>query len=168
MRPKIRGILPEQEKVRAAYAMYHDGRAYGAIQRETGLAWSTLLRVLGQPGDESSHDEAVRLYDPYNDEVAIARALRGERRVWEALTYYEEVAVYERMTTRTDRDKAERASRPGALDGKKRLSLVSSAEEDGWLRQWCDSVGANKTVANQRMARIRRRRQAGCDAVRAA
>ena len=79
--PLIRNV------VTAVYDMAQDGKSSREIAQALGIAHSTAARLLRSP----------EKYDPYLDEIAIARALGGERPVFDALTVFEWEAFLGRL-----------------------------------------------------------------------
>lgn len=78
----IRLSLPSADEVRSVQGFHRAGWKPGAIAR----------KVFGA----DAHAKVVReiiatpeMYDPYVDQVAVSRALQGDRNVWASMTHYE-------------------------------------------------------------------------------
>lgn len=84
-------------------------------------------------------------YEPDVDEVAVARALEGDRLVWDALTHYERrevmLAVHARRELEQAGNAADRAGfDPKSWDRKKGwLYVFPNARVPEWLERLCDS-----------------------------
>lgn len=64
-----------------------EGMTYAAIARAVNIDSDTVRRWIVDP----TH------FDPYYDEVALKRALEGERKVYDALSYWEFYELYRRI-----------------------------------------------------------------------
>jgi len=81
--------LPDRDRLRAARA----------LNRYWGITSTDLRREGYRFTDRQLLDP---LMDPIDDEVAIARALAGERAVWDNLTHYERLRVRFLIRVRMD------------------------------------------------------------------
>ena len=74
------GPLPDRDRLRAARALHH---------------WWGIDRVrLAEAGFRYSQEHlSSPLYDPIDDEVAVARAFAGDKAVYATLTHYEKARV---------------------------------------------------------------------------
>jgi AraC-like DNA-binding protein len=72
------GVVHTRETVLAAFELREAGRSERQICRELNLGKGTIQRWFTEPR-----------MDPYLDEIAIERAVRGDIPVYDALTYFE-------------------------------------------------------------------------------
>jgi hypothetical protein len=88
------GNAAPRELVLAAYELREEGYSNAVIGRTLGVD----RRVVGHWFNEPEK------FDPYFDEVALERALAGERKVFDALTIYEADEFYRRVEERFERE----------------------------------------------------------------
>jgi hypothetical protein len=120
--------LPDRDRLRAARALNRWWGITGMELRREGYLFS----------DQQLHDP---LLDPIDDEVAIARAVAGERAVWDALTHYERHRV--RYLVRM---KVEAVG-----------NLRHNPAHRNGLTDWCKAVGEDFTVVQRYIIRARAR-----------
>lgn len=77
----------ERLKCETVYALHEKGNNTNRCALGAGTSADTATRWLRNPAR----------YHPYIDEVAVRRALNGERSVWEALTVWEFEVLYRRL-----------------------------------------------------------------------
>jgi hypothetical protein len=116
------GPLPDRDRLRAARALHH---------------WWGIDRVrLNEAGYRFSQEHlSSPLYDPIDDEVAVARAFAGDRAVYATLTHYEKVRV--RNLVRAEMDTPE--------------PDLSGCN----LAQWCRRVGEDADMVRRFIQRAR-------------
>lgn len=76
-----------REFVQQVYDTYEETQSLLATAKELGLSPSAVRYWISNPGR----------FDPYIDDIAVERALLGERKVFKNLTRWEEDVVYERI-----------------------------------------------------------------------
>jgi len=120
------GPLPDRDRLRAARALHH---------------WWGIDRVrLAEAGFRYSQEHlSSPLYDPIDDEVAVARAFAGDRAVYATLTHYEKVRV--RQLVLAEMNTAE----PGLVGGN--------------LAQWCRRTGEDVGTMRRFIERARGKRR---------
>jgi len=116
------GVLPDATRLRAARALHH----WWGVDRER------LHRAGFRFSQEHLSDAR---YDPIIDEVAVGRAVAGDREVFAALTYYERLKVRDRIRQ--------------MMDAPDRTGLV--------LTEWAASVGEDETALRRFLQRERLR-----------
>lgn len=122
-----------RELVQEIHELEQDGKTRGQIVKELGVSYNSLRRHLGVRNNEESRARAMEKYDPYIDEIAVEKALRGERRAWDRLTYYERQEVRAALLRRSEREPYSQDHRSGV--------------EAYWLGEWARSVGESiKTI----------------------
>jgi hypothetical protein len=92
MKPRNAGKHPGQTKITReemvrVFDMLWEGYSYAAIGRAVGVHDSSAW-------DYCNHPEK---WDPYIDEIAVSRALNGDRDVYDALTIWEEAEFVRRF-----------------------------------------------------------------------
>jgi len=85
-------MLPDIELVAKAYALRNEGMYPGAIGEELGVSRSTVRHWLDNPSR----------FSPVIDEVAINRALEGDRKVFKNLTAFESKIFWEKSVEISD------------------------------------------------------------------
>lgn len=80
-----RGKVPNRERMISIYTMHEEGRTISSISHELGD--SRAYQYLRNPGK----------YDPYIDEVAMSRAMRGDIEVIKNLSVFEWFEFLDRM-----------------------------------------------------------------------
>lgn len=116
------GPLPDRDKLRAARALHH---------------WWGIDRMrLAEAGYRFPQEYlSSPLYDPIDDEVAVARAYAGDKAVYATLTHYEKARV--------------RGMVRAAMD-------APDQDVDGCnLVQWCARVGEDVLMLRRFMQRAR-------------
>jgi predicted transcriptional regulator len=109
--------LTNHEKCLRAYELREEfGCTYAEIARRVDIDSDTVRRWITNPTK----------FDPYYDEVALMRALEGERKVYDRLTYWEEYEFYRRTAfMKQGMTHTQWSQQVGELSGK--LGLTSDA-----------------------------------------
>src|SRR5690606_8101913 len=102
-----------RELAQEIHALEQDGKTRGQVVKELGVSYTALRRHLGVRNNEESRARAMEKYDPYIDEIAVEKALRGERRAWDRLTYYERQEVRAALLRRSEREPYSQDHRSG-------------------------------------------------------
>lgn len=76
-----------REFVKRVYDVYEETQSMVATAQELGISPGVVRYWISNPGR----------FDPYLDEIAIERALLGERKVFKNLTCWEEEVVYQKV-----------------------------------------------------------------------
>lgn len=84
--------IPPRDVMFTAYDLYAQGTSVAEIARTVKRYHTTVAVWLNHP----------ERFDPYLDEVAIARAMAGDREVYEHLTMYEEDEFLNRLEARVE------------------------------------------------------------------
>jgi len=113
-------------------------RAARALTRFWGITGMELRQQGYRFSDSQLHDP---LMDPVDDEVAVARAVAGDRAVWESLTHYERQRVRHLVRLKVEA--------VGDL-------RVSPSHRNG-LSDWCKAVGEDFTTVQRYIIRARAR-----------
>ena len=116
--------LPAREKVRLAQRMLKHGATRNAVNKATGITYNRIGYIIDQPA----------LWDTVDDEVAIERALGGDRSVLPYLTLYERDVVRCRLAERLEREPYE-----PSFQGNKPIH-----SSDHWLSILADQWGVNR------------------------
>ena len=77
----------ERQRCLAVYEAAREGLNPFAASKRAGVSDDAARRWLKNPTK----------YDPYIDEIAVMRALEGERSVWDALTVWEREIVLDKL-----------------------------------------------------------------------
>lgn len=86
--------LPSREQVAHGFRLLDRGVSQSRVSRDTGLSINRVLAMTRLPD----------LYDPVDDEVAIERALAGDRSVLPSLTCFERMRVTAHLVARYEAD----------------------------------------------------------------
>jgi hypothetical protein len=126
--------LPPREMVLEAHELEREGLSRTAIGRKLGVANDTVIRWLGRVNNPESRAQAIAKWDPYIDEVAVRRAVKGDQKVWENLTVFEREEVRKALLVRLERE-------PLGPEH------ISGERETFWLTEWSESVGMRRDGA---------------------
>jgi DNA invertase Pin-like site-specific DNA recombinase len=84
------GVMHARETVLAAFEMNDAGVSVNRIRRALSLGHGTVQRWLTEPK-----------MNPYLDEIAIERAVKGDMPVFDALTYFEREEVLQQISAKS-------------------------------------------------------------------
>jgi hypothetical protein len=147
-------VLPAPEKVAEVLYLHERGltpieiteKLFGveeAVPGKGGVkAVRGILRDLVTGPDGETH---LVWWEPDIDEVAVARALNGDRLVWDALTHYERrevmLAVFARRELEQGQNTADRAGYDEKSWDRKKgwLYVFPNARVPEWLERLCES-----------------------------
>lgn len=134
--------LPPRETTDLVLTMLAEGAGWRAINARTGVTSNRIGAMSANPA----------AWDTVDDEVAIERALQGDRSVLPALTLYERVKVRDALAERLEREPYE-----PAFDQEFRNRPVSS---DHWLTILADCWGVDRRKLYNRLHRYTARMRA--------
>lgn len=110
-------VLPDVNTVARAYALSDKGMYPGAIGKQLGVSRSTVRHWLDNP----------ERFSPAIDEVAIERALGGDRIVFQNLTAFESKIFWEKSAAISDATEMEyRPTATGAVHYNPRKEFIAS------------------------------------------
>lgn len=136
-------VLPTFDKVEQVLELHGYGWAEGDIAEKVfgrtvdGAGIKTVRQIIADP----------HLFDSDIDEVAVARALQGDRPVWDALTHYERRAVMLKIVERRENEIHEnyvdRSAFKGAQWTKQKGWQYKAPHEvtPEWIRILADMIG---------------------------
>lgn len=101
----------DREFVRRVYDIYEETNSLTGTAMELGISPDAVRYWISNPAK----------FDPYIDEIAVERALLGERKVYENLTRWEADVVYEKLQEILD-----------STEDSLRAGQVYSLYEDAW------------------------------------
>lgn len=133
--------LPPREVTDIALAMLDEGAGWRAINARTGITSNRIGAMSANP----------ELWDTVDDEVAIERALQGDRSVLPALTLYERVRLRQALAERLEREPYE-----PVFDQEFRNRHVSS---NHWLSILADCWGVDRRKLYNRLHKQTARRR---------
>lgn len=142
--------VPDREQMRRIYDLRAAGYTASMISATVGRPVGTINWYLSRPDR----------FDPYLDEVALKRALAGERKVFEHLTVFELDEFYRRIERRLEVEPYDDKIHASEFGTKKSRGTRSTF----WLHDLEQLLG----LSRGRMARALRRRHQAREAAEAA
>lgn len=85
------GVIHTREKVLIAFELLEDGLSHNQIRRELKVGKGTIQRWFSEPK-----------MNPYLDDIAIERAVKGDMPVFDALTHFEREVVLRQLAANRD------------------------------------------------------------------
>lgn len=138
--------IPPRDLMRLVYDMHESGVGAPTIARRLKLPKGTVGGWLGHPDR----------FDPYLDEIALERALKGERPVFMALTMYEVDEFYDRVEARLRVEPYDNRIHHSEFDTDGRRGTRSPY----WLHELEDGLGVSRGMLRQALRNRARARAA--------